>query len=159
GNRAWAVSDLQHTDYDLEKARAVLGEAGFTIRGTQQEPELYDPKGNRVEFTLIVPAESQPRRAMATVVQEDLSKLGIKMHVAPLEFGELSRRISQSFEYDAALLGISASEPDPSTYVNFLRSSSPSNQWHPNQSRPSTGWETRIDELLVAQARETNLER
>src|SRR5262249_11102943 len=98
-------------------------------------------------------------RAMATVVQEDLSKLGIKMHVAPLEFGELSRRISQSFEYDAALLGISASEPDPSTYVNFLRSSSPSNQWHPNQSRPSTGWETRIDELLVAQARETNLER
>src|SRR5262249_14356562 len=36
GNRAWALGDLQRTDYDLEKARATLAEAGFTIRGTQQ---------------------------------------------------------------------------------------------------------------------------
>lgn len=156
GNRAWVAPDLPRTPYDLEKARALLREAGFATRGTAEAPELFDATGQRVEFTLLVPTESQPRVAMATVVQEDLAKLGIKLQVAPLEFGEMSRRIFQSFEYDAALLGASVSEPDPSSYANFLRSSSPSHQWHPKQAQPVTAWEARIDALVTEQSRETN---
>lgn len=159
GNRMWVAQDLPRTAYDLAQARTLLQEAGFKVRGTAEAPELFDAAGQRVEFTLLVPAESQPRKSIATVVQEDLAKLGIKMQVAPLEFGELSRRISQSFEYDAALLGASVSEPDPSSYANFLRSSSPSHQWHPKQAKPATAWEARIDALLAEQARETNPER
>lgn len=162
GNRAWAATDLARTPYDLEKARALLREAGFTTRGranAPELPELVDAKGNRVELTLIVPMESQPRMQMATVVQEDLAKLGIKLQVAPIEFGELTRRTTQSFEFDAALLGTSISEPDPSSYTNLLRSSSPTNSWHPKQANPSTAWEARIDELMAAQARESNVER
>lgn len=163
GNRAWVADGLPRTAYNLETARALLREAGFTTRseaGSQEpSPALYDAKGNRVELTLIVPVESQPRVQMATVVQEDLAKLGIKLQVAPIEFGELTRRISQSFDYDAALLGTSISEPDPSSYTNFLRSSSPTNQWHPKQSKPATEWEARIDELVTAQSRENNFEK
>jgi peptide/nickel transport system substrate-binding protein len=159
GNRAWVAQDLPRTPYDLEKARTLLREASFSARGTAEAPELFDAIGQRVEFTLLVPTESQPRVAMATVVQEDLAKLGIKMQVAPLEFGELSRRIFQSFDYDAALLGASVSEPDPSSYANFLLSSSPSHQWYPKQARPATAWEARIDALVAEQSRETNSER
>ena len=159
GNRAWVASDLPQADFDLEKARALLIEAGFALRGTPQTPELFDASGNRVEFTLLAPAESQPRMMTAAVIQEDLAKLGIKMQVAPLEFGELRRRIEQSFAYDAALLGASVTEPDPSSYSNFLRSSSPSHQWHPNQATPATPWEARIDELLNQQARATKPEQ
>jgi peptide/nickel transport system substrate-binding protein len=159
GNRAWVAQDLPRTSYDLAQSRTLLREAGFNVRGTTEAPELFDAAGQRVEFTLLVPTESQPRKSIATVVQEDLAKLGIKMQVAPLEFGELSRRISQSFEYDAALLGASVSEPDPSSYANFLRSSSPSHQWHPKQAKPATAWEARIDALLAEQAREINPER
>lgn len=155
GNRAWAAKDLPRTEYDLEKAGALLKEVGFTLRNA----ELFDAPGNRVELTLIVPVESQPRVQMATVVQEDLAKLGIKLQVAPIEFGELTRRVSQSFEYDAALLGTSPSEPDPSGYANVLRSSSPFNQWHPKQPKPATEWEAHIDELITAQGREPNPER
>lgn len=159
GNRVWATKDLPHTDYDLGKAQTLLKEAGFTLRGAANAPELFDAKGNRVEVTLIVPVESQPRMQMATVVQEDLSKLGIRLQVAPIEFGELTRRVSQSFDYDAALLGTSPSEPDPSAYANVLRSSSPFNQWHPKQPKPATAWEARIDELISLQGREANPER
>jgi len=159
GNRAWVATDLPRTAYDLEKAKALLKEAGFTIRGEANAPELYDSKGNRVDLTLIVPMESQPRMQMAAVVQEDLAKLGIKLQVAPIEFGELTRRTTQSFEYDAALLGASISEPDPSSYANLLRSSSSSCQWHPKQAKPASEWEARIDELLTAQSRESNSER
>jgi len=159
GNRAWVASDLPRIAYDLEKSRALLREAGFTMRGPQDRPELNDANGNRVELTVIVPSASQPRRDMAIVIQEDLSRLGIKMQVAPIDFGEFQRRTTVSYDYDAALLGIATSEPDPSTYSNFLRSSSPTNPWRPKQSRPATAWEARVDELLTAQARETDPER
>lgn len=152
GNRAWAAADLPRTEHDPARARALLGEAGFGWRGAGDGAELYDRAGRRVEFTLIVPAESQPRVAMATVVQADLARLGIKMQVAPLEFGELRRRISSSYDYDAALLGTTVTEPDPSSYTNFLRSSSDAHQWRPKQPRPATEWEARLDALAAAQA-------
>jgi peptide/nickel transport system substrate-binding protein len=155
GNRAWYAQDLPATEYDLERAKALLKEAGFALRGA----ELFDAKGNRVELTLIVPVESQPRVQMATVVQEDLTKLGIKLQLAPIEFGELTRRVSQSFDYDAALLGTSPSEPDPSAYANVLRSSSPFNQWRPKQAKPASAWEARIDELIALQGREADPKR
>jgi peptide/nickel transport system substrate-binding protein len=158
-NRAWVADSLPRTTYDLAKARGLLSEAGFTFRGAQDRPELFDAKGNRVEFTLIVPMESQPRVQMATVIQEDLARLGIKLQVAPIEFGQLSQRIAKNFDYDAALLGINVSEPDPSSYTNFLRSSSSLHQWYPKQAKPATVWEARIDELVTIQARQTNRER
>ena len=159
GNREWVATGLARTDYDLEKARALLREAGFTQSGEPDRPELRDAAGNRVELTMIVPVESQPRMQMAAVVQEDWARLGIKVNVAPIEFGDLQRRISQTYDYEAALLGAIVSEPDPSSYVNLLGSSSPSQHWYPRQTRPGTAWESRIDELLEAQARETMLDR
>ena len=159
GNRAWAAADLPRIGLDPARARALLAEAGFTWRGAPDGEEIYDREGRRVEFTLIVPADSQARVAMATVVQADLARLGMKMQVAPLEFGELTRRISQSYDYDAALLGTILTEPDPSSYTNFLSSASTAHQWHPKQSRPATEWEARLDQLAAAQARERNPER
>lgn len=159
GNKTWVAKDLPRDDYNLEKARALLREAGFILRGDEKSPELFDAKGKRVELTLLVPTESQARLQMAAVIQDDLSRLGIKLQVAPLEFGEFQRRTTQNFDYDAALLGVSVSEPDPSSYTNFLRSSSPTHQWHPKQSRPATEWEARMDELVTAQVREPDSER
>lgn len=159
GNREWAAEGLPRTNYDLEKSRALLNEAGFVLRGSQSKAELYDAKGNRVELTLIVPVESQPRVQMATVAQADLAKLGIKLQVAPIGFNELQNRISQSYDYDAALLGVAPMEPDPSSYANVLLSSSLSNQWHPKQKQPATEWEARIDQLLAALAREVVVEK
>lgn len=158
-NRVWAAADPARFTYDLEKSRSLLREAGFTTRGPQDRPELYDVKGNRVELTLIVPSANQSRRDMAIVTQEDLSRLGIKMQVAPIESGEFQRRTSETHDYDGALQGASVSEPDPSSYSNFLSSGSPSRPWRSKQSRPSTEWEARIDDLLAAQARETDQKR
>jgi len=159
GNREWAASDLPRAAYDLERSRALLREAGFTTRGTQDRPELYDAKGNRVELTLIVPSVSQPIKDMAIIIQGDLARLGIKMQVAPIDPGDLLRRISESYDYDACFLPWSISEPDPSSYANFLSSSSPTCRWRPKQSKPATAWEAKIDDLLAKQTRETSLDR
>ncbi|GAC1446230.1 MAG: ABC transporter substrate-binding protein [Pyrinomonadaceae bacterium] len=159
GNRAWAATDVPQTKYDLEKSRALLREAGFVLSGTKDAPELADAQNHRIEFTLIVPTENQPRVQMATVIQEDLARLGIKMNVAPIEFQALSQRWSKSLDYEAVLQGTTASEPDPSSYVNFIRSDSEQHQWHPKETKPATDWEAKLDELMSAQAREQNAER
>ena len=159
GNRAWAATDIPRIDYNLDKARAILREAGFQLRGSEQQPELFDAKGNRVEFTLIAPVENEIRVRMAAVIQEDLARLGIKMQVAPIEFQALTARWQQSFDYDAMLLGTSVTEPDPSSYVNYFISNSPSRPWSPKKSAPTESWEARVDELLKAQAHERDPER
>jgi peptide/nickel transport system substrate-binding protein len=159
GNKVWAASDIPRTEYNLDKARAALREAGFTERGSRDAPELVDAKGNRVEFTLVVPVENEARKAMAAIIQEDLARLGIKVQVAPLEFQALSARWQQSKDYDAILLGTTVTEPDPSSYVNYLISSSPTRPWQPKKEAATEGWEKQLDELLKAQAHEREAER
>jgi peptide/nickel transport system substrate-binding protein len=159
GNRAWVATDLPRYEYDLGKARALLAEAGFATRGTAEAPELYDAKGNRVEFTIIAPMGTQTRVASAGVIQEDLRKLGMGVQVAPIPNQQVSERTGQTYDYEAVFFGTSGSEPDPSSYDVVLRSSSPSHFWNPKQPSPATDWERRIDELSVQQARETDRER
>ena len=159
GNRNWVAANLPPIERDMERSRALLRESGFTTRGQQDRPELYDLKGNRVELTLIVPSASQPLKDTAVIIQGNLAQLGIKMQVAPIDYGDLLRRISESYDYDAFLLTWSVSEPDPSSYVNFLISGSPTRRWRQKQSKPATAWEARIDDLLKTQARDTNPDR
>ena len=155
-NRNWANPDLPKITYDLTQAASLLKEAGFTKRGSDDAPELFDAQGNRVEFSLLVPAENEPRKLMAAVVQEDLAKLGIRMQVVPIEFAAITNAWTKSYDYEAILLGLSVTDLEPSTYANLLLSSGEAHQWRPNQKSPSTDWERKIDELFVEQARESD---
>ena len=154
GNRAWLDSNIPKSEYDLERSRSLLIEAGFLVKDNNGKPELSDKDGNRVEFTLLVPAENEPRKLIAAVIQEDLAKLGIAMQVVPLDFQSINERWNSTFDYDAILSGISLTAIDPSSFVGFLPSSGTSHQWRPKQTQPATEWEKRIDELFVQQARE-----
>lgn len=156
GNRAWVADDLPRAEYDLAKARALLQEAGFVARGTPDAPELYDAAGNRIEFTIIAPAGMKTRVDSAVVVQEDLAKLGMKAQVAPIENAQVNARINQSYDYEAVFFGTSASEPDPSSYADMLRSASPQHLWNPKQPTPASDWEARLDDLTARQAHETD---
>lgn len=153
-NRIWANPDLPKIAYDLDQAASLLEGAGFKKRGEGGAAELFDAQGNRVEFSLLVPAENEPRKLMAAVVQEDLAKLGIRMQVVPVEFAAVTNAWTRSYDYDAILLGLSVTDLEPSTYANLLLSSGEAHQWRPNQKSPSTKWETKIDELFAEQARE-----
>jgi peptide/nickel transport system substrate-binding protein len=158
-NRIWANPDLPKIAYDLVQAASLLEEAGFTRRGATDAPELVDAQGNRVGFSLLVPAESEPRKLMAAVIQEDLAKLGIRMQVVPIEFAAVTNAWTKSYEYDAILLGLSLTDPEPSTYANLMLSGGNAHQWRPNQKSPATEWERKVDELFAEQARESDPEK
>ena len=158
-NRIWSNPDLPKIAYDLGHAASLLQEAGFNKRGAADAPELFDAQGNRVEFSLLVPAESEPRKLMAAVIQEDLAKLGIKMQVVPIEFSAVTNAWTKSYDYDAILLGLSLTDLEPSTYANLMLSSGEVHQWRPNQKSPATEWEARIDQLFAEQASESDPEK
>ena len=69
-----------------------------------------------------------------------------------LDFPSLIQRISASFNYEAALLGMVNVELDPNAQMNVWLSSSEEHQWHPKQAIPATPWEAEIDLLMRAQA-------
>ncbi|HEX4950014.1 MAG TPA: ABC transporter substrate-binding protein [Blastocatellia bacterium] len=152
GNRTWLAKDLPAIRFDLNQAKSLLQEAGFVFRGT----ELWDAAGNRVEFSLLVQTENDLRKQMAAVLQQDFAKLGINLQVAPLETQAIMERWQKSFDYDAILMGLTVTDPEPSSYNNFLQSTSASHQWAPQQKTPTTDWEKQIDELVSAQSRESN---
>ncbi|MEO7673537.1 MAG: ABC transporter substrate-binding protein [Pyrinomonadaceae bacterium] len=156
-NRAWINPNLTKLPYDLERARALLQGAGFKQQGTADAPEFFDAENNRVEFTLLVPAENEQRKLIAAVVQEDLARLGIKMQVVPIENQAVTERWSKTYDYDAMLFGLSVTGIEPSSYANFLLSSASVHQWQPSQKSPATEWESKIDGLYADQARETDV--
>lgn len=151
-NKVWLKPDLAKIEYSAAKAGEMLKEAGFKKGGTPDAPVLTDAQNNPVEFTLIVPAENEPRKLMAAVIQQDLAKLGIKMQVVPMEFAAVGERARKSFDYDAILMGLSQTDIEPSSYQNFLLSSADTHQWQPRQKTPATEWEARIDKLFAEQA-------
>ena len=89
---------------------------------------------------------------MATMIQQDLSALGITVNVVTLDFPSLIQRITQDFNYEAVLLGLVNVELDPNEQMNVWLSSSETHQWNPKQKTPATPWEAEIDRLMRAQA-------
>lgn len=156
-NREWAAGEAPRADFNLERARSLLSEAGFTFRGPADAPELFDAQNNRVEFTLLVQQENSARNLMATAIQNDLAKIGVKVNPASVSGADFADRMRKSFDYDAALFGLNVTDFDPSSYAVMLKSDGAQHQWR-LQPGTATDWEKRLDELTAQLSTERNPE-
>ncbi|HTQ61457.1 MAG TPA: ABC transporter substrate-binding protein [Candidatus Solibacter sp.] len=152
GDRRWIDATIPHPPRSLERARALLKEAGFSWSTSPNgDSSLHDSSGNLVEFSLLTSASNADRSKMATLIQSDLQQLGMHVQVVPLEFRSLVDRVLQTKEYDACLLGLANSDTDPTPNLNVLLSSGGAHFWNPSQSHPATPWEAEIDRLMEQQ--------
>ncbi|MGA2980242.1 MAG: ABC transporter substrate-binding protein [Terriglobales bacterium] len=147
-NKFWFNSRLKPEPYRPDTALQRLQADGFHL----QNGTLFDKANNAVEFSIVTNAGSKPRERMAVMVQEDLGKLGIKVNVVTLDFPSLIERISQKFNYEAAMLGFRNVDLDPNGQMNIWLSSAENHAWNPQQKSPETAWEAEIDRLMRAQA-------
>jgi peptide/nickel transport system substrate-binding protein len=148
GNQFWFNAKLHPHPYDPNSARERLEQDGFRLRSGV----LRDKDGHEVEFSLLTNAGNKYRERMATMIQQDLSAMGIKLNVVTLDFPSLIERITRSFNYEACLLGLVNVDLDPNTEMNVWLSSAENHQWNPGQKSPATDWEAEIDRLMRAQA-------
>ena len=103
-----------------------------------------------MRFTIITNAGSDKRRRESAFIQEDLRALGIDATVTPMDGGALFARVTGTFDYDACLLGLTQTDPDPAAETALWLSWAPLHVWHPAQAEPATEWEARIDHLMEA---------
>lgn len=147
-NKFWFNAKLQAHPFDQKSALQRLGQDGFHL----QAGVLRDHDGHAVEFSVITNAGNKYRERMATMIQQDLSGIGIKLNVVTLDFPSLIERITHTFDYEACLLGLVNDELDPNAQMNLWLSSADTHQWNPSQKTPATAWEAEIDKLMRAQA-------
>ncbi len=152
-NRFWFNSRLRAPKYDLAAARKLLETDGFHLEGNT----LRDREGNQVEFSLITNAGNKSREQMGVIIQQDLSKLGIRLNFLPLEFQSLIERITRTQQYEACLLGFNNVELDPNGQMNIWMSSGTLHAWNPREEKPATSWEQETDRLMQEQHSSTAL--
>jgi peptide/nickel transport system substrate-binding protein len=147
-NKFWFNDKLKPMVYSPDAALKTLQADGFRFdNGT-----LKDKDGNAIVFSIITNSGNKYRERMATMIQEDLDKIGVKVNVVTLDFPSLLDRMTQTFDYEAILLGFTNAGLDPNEQMNVWLSSSENHQWNPQEKSPETAWEAEIDRLMQVQA-------
>ena len=146
-NTPWFNTALGSPRRDLAAARALLEQAGSRLR----DGKLLDPGGRPVGFSIAVAANNAPRRQMATMLADDLKAVGIAVTVVPLEFRALVDRVTRSFDFDAAVMGLASGDVDPAADLNVWKSTGATHLWRMDQSTAPPAWEAEIDRLMEAQ--------
>ncbi|HEV7219950.1 MAG TPA: ABC transporter substrate-binding protein, partial [Terriglobales bacterium] len=137
-----------HPSSSVDGARALLKAAGFSWRS---DGAMLDPKGQLVEFSILASSSNNQRTQMATIIQDDLSKLGMNVHVVPLEFRAVLDRVFRTYDYEASIMGLGGGDADPNPEMNVWLSNGGTHLWHLGESKPATDWEAQIDQLMQRQ--------
>ena len=151
----WFNPSLKAQTYDPNGALQRLKQDGFRLDNSR----LVDRSGNAVEFSLVTNAGNKVRARMATLVEQDLAKIGIKLHIVTLDFPSLVERIGRTLDYEAALLSFVNVDGDPIGQMNVWLSSAEQHAWNPSQKAPETAWEAEMDRLMQAQAATIDLRK
>jgi len=129
--------------FDPKQALELLKSAGFKT----QKGILVDSLGNPVEFDLTIRSESSINNDVASIIMDELSKVGIKVNIRVIDYQKLVESLFTSFEWDSVIMGFSSANIFPSQGSNVWPSSGNLHVWYPNQTSPATEWEARVDYL------------
>ncbi len=139
-------------EYNLDKARKILKQAGFKY--TDGGQVLEDPQGHRVEFNLYTADTGGAGRVqMAAIIRADLEAIGMKVNLVPVEFNTLVNKLMASFDWDMVMIGLTGGV-EPHFGQNVWLSSGGLHLWDPHQRKPDTAWEARLDEIFNEGAQE-----
>lgn len=146
----FANADIKPLEYDPEKAKKLLAEAGWKDRDADG---WLVKDGKRFEFTLITNQGNEIRKDIATLVQEQFRRIGISVKVEIYEWAVFIKKKVDVHDYDACVLGWRLSL-DYDQYA----------LWHSSQCKPGelnfvSYKNPRVDKLLLLARSEFDRER
>ncbi len=97
----YANPNITPYEYDPDKARALLKEAGWTLGADG----ILQKDGVKFEFTLTTNHANEVRKDIATLVQNDLRRVGIKVDVQLYEWAVFISQKIDKRDFDACVLG------------------------------------------------------
>ena len=142
-------------DYDPEKAKKILAQAGYKDR--DGDGWLEDEDGNTIEFNIATISGEEDSKGMGIIIQDDFTKAGIKADFTVREFNSLVTQLTSTFDWEGIIIGV-GDGVDPHETKGIWESSGQIHGWNPNQEEPATEWEARIDEIFNEAATTLDLE-
>jgi peptide/nickel transport system substrate-binding protein len=148
GDKLWSDASLPHPKTSLAGARQLLGEGGFIWAA---DGLLHDSHKTQVRFSLAVNAGNPQQVTMATLIQQDLRNAGIEVALDELDFHTFLNRIFETYNYDAAIIGLAAGDFGPNPQINVLSSDGSTHVWCLSCGREQPAWQVQIDQLMQQQ--------
>ncbi len=113
---SWAYDEaLPPVGYNPEKAIEMLAEAGWTDTDNdgvlEAQGALYAEDGTEFSFTLYTNEGNTRRAAVATIIQDELSQIGVRVDFQAIDWNTMLD-ILYSQAYDAMILGWRQGYPD-----------------------------------------------
>jgi len=137
--------DVKKYTYDIDRARAILKQAGYQDR--DGDGIIEDKGGHKVSFNLYTNSNNPDRIQIAAIIRHDLRQLGMEVNFLPLEFNTLVSKLNATFDWDAIILGLTGGI-EPHFGKNVWHSLGQLHMWHPRQAQPATDWEARLDQIF-----------
>jgi peptide/nickel transport system substrate-binding protein len=132
----WANPNVERYDFDLNRSRQLLQEAGYRQDGNV----LRDRNGQAVTLEILYPTTSVPRQKMAAYLQQQWRQLGIEATVTGMEFNAFVTRYNREKNFDVVMGSWSQNSPDAEGFREQFRT---------NGAQNSGGYSNpRVDELL-----------
>jgi peptide/nickel transport system substrate-binding protein len=147
-NSIYLNKNLKGHERNLAFAKSCLAKSGFYLK----KGKLYDKHNRPVEFDLYTNAGNTEREALGVMIKQDLADLGMKVNFKPIEFNSLVNKITNTYEWDMVILGLTGSSVEPHNGKNVWSSSGPLHLF--NQRQPNTpitdklDWETQLDNIF-----------
>ena len=112
---SWAYPEesmLDSYEYDVEKAKSLLKEAGWEDKDGDGIVENED--GEKLELTLVCQTNHPIREKTAVVIQENLKEIGVKIEIYSMEYSSVMDQVVANHEFDLYMMGNTLSlDPDP----------------------------------------------
>ena len=116
-NPKWYNPDVEKYEFDLNRAKALLQEAGLRLDGSR----LLGADGQQVRLQVLFPVSSNPRQKIATYMQQQYRQLGIEVEVRGLDPNAYFEEV-QKMNYDVSLgsWGGGSIDPDLSSKEQYI---------------------------------------
>ncbi|QNO15690.1 hypothetical protein HYG86_13335 [Alkalicella caledoniensis] len=113
---SWAYSEegLTKYDYDLEAAAALLDEAGWELSADG----FRYKNGQKLSFELATNASNQMRVDVITIMQDELTKIGVEVRLEAMEWQAFLDHVTKEKDAHAFVLGWNLAV-DPDAYSIF----------------------------------------
>ena len=135
-NTKWYNPNVEKYDFDLEKSKQLLQQAGYRLDGGR----LLGADGQQVRLQTLYPVTSNPRAKIAAYLQQQYKELGIEVEVKGLDFNAYTEE-AKKMNFDISLGSWGGGSIDPDL--------GPKAQLTSDGTQNRTGFKSdRVDELF-----------
>ena len=108
-NSIYLNKNIKGHSTDKNKSMELLKKSGFSFN----DGVLFDKDGYKVEFDLYTNAGNLEREAIGVMIKQDLEELGIKVNFKPIEFNSLVNKLTNTYDWDMVIMGLTGSPLEP----------------------------------------------